>query len=70
MSKKLINGKILSIQLGREETRIVLVGKNSEILHGITVPTPAGAVEDGMITLWPHQHGTDGFFISKLRKGE
>lgn len=49
MSKKLINGKILSIQLGREETRIVLVGKNSEILHGITVPTPAGAVEDGMI---------------------
>lgn len=49
MSKKLINGKILAIQLGRNETQIALIGKNSEILHGITVPTPMGAVEDGMI---------------------
>lgn len=23
---------------------------------------------DGMVTLWPHRHGTDGFFIAKLRK--
>lgn len=23
---------------------------------------------DGMVTLWPHLHGTDGFFICKLRK--
>ncbi|MBQ9165541.1 MAG: 16S rRNA (cytosine(967)-C(5))-methyltransferase RsmB, partial [Oscillospiraceae bacterium] len=23
---------------------------------------------DGMVTLWPHIHGTDGFFISKLRR--
>lgn len=23
---------------------------------------------DGMYTLWPHLHGTDGFFICKLRK--
>lgn len=49
MSKKLINGKILAIQLGRNETQIALVDKNSEILHGITVGTPMGAVEDGMI---------------------
>lgn len=49
MSKKLINGKILAIQLGRNETQLALIGKNSEILHGITVPTPMGAVEDGMI---------------------
>ena len=27
-----------------------------------------GKVEEGMITLWPHIHGTDGFFIAKLRK--
>lgn len=27
-----------------------------------------GRVEEGMITLWPHIHGTDGFFIAKLAK--
>ena len=27
-----------------------------------------GRVEAGMITLWPHIHGTDGFFIAKLAK--
>ncbi len=25
---------------------------------------------DGMVTLWPHREGTDGFFISRLKKGE
>jgi len=24
--------------------------------------------ESGMLQLWPHRHGTDGFFISKLRR--
>ena len=33
-----------------------------------TLPGPAGTAEDGMITLWPQVHGTDGFFICKLRK--
>ena len=23
---------------------------------------------DGFITLWPHIHGTDGFFICRLRR--
>lgn len=23
---------------------------------------------DGMLTLWPHRHGTDGFFMAKLRR--
>jgi len=27
-----------------------------------------GKVDEGMITLWPHIHGTDGFFIAKLAK--
>jgi len=29
-----------------------------------------GSVPGGMITLWPHIHGTDGFFVCKLRKWE
>ena len=36
----------------------------------VCLPDPVGSAEDGMITLWPHRHGTDGFFIAKLRKGE
>ncbi len=28
----------------------------------------AGEAESGMVTLWPHIHGTDGFFICRLRK--
>ena len=34
------------------------------------LPDPVGAAPEGMITLWPHRHDTDGFFICKLRKGE
>ncbi len=36
--------------------------------EAFTLPGPAGAVPSGMATLWPHVHGTDGFFICKLRK--
>lgn len=32
------------------------------------LPEPIGAVSEGTITLYPHIHGTDGFFICKLRK--
>ena len=49
MSKSLISGKALAIQLGREQTRIALVGANGDVLHSAVVPTPAGAVEDGTI---------------------
>ena len=38
-------------------------------LEGFALPGPIGTV-DGMITLWPHRHGTDGFFIAKLRCGK
>ena len=47
MSKK-ITGKVLSVQLGREETQLVLLS-DGQILHTASVATPAGAVEDGMI---------------------
>ncbi|MBR2048475.1 MAG: hypothetical protein IJ960_07750 [Oscillospiraceae bacterium] len=49
MNKVKITGKVLVIQLGREETRIVLMSKGSEILRTVTLDTPAEAVEDGMI---------------------
>ena len=38
--------------------------------EAFTLPGIIGEVGSGMITLWPHRHGTDGFFICKLRKGE
>lgn len=37
-------------------------------LERFEMPGPVGAVEAGMVTLWPHRHGTDGFFIAKLRR--
>ena len=36
-------------------------------LEPFILPGPAGKTE-GMVTLWPHRHGTDGFFIAKLRR--
>lgn len=36
--------------------------------EGFTLPGPAGEVPGGQITLWPQIHGTDGFYICKLRK--
>ena len=34
------------------------------------LPEHVGDGGVGMLTLWPHRQGTDGFFISKLRKEE
>jgi 16S rRNA (cytosine967-C5)-methyltransferase len=38
------------------------------IPEAFALPEPIGRVACGMITLWPHLHGTDGFFICKLRR--
>ncbi|MCD8052396.1 MAG: 16S rRNA (cytosine(967)-C(5))-methyltransferase RsmB [Clostridiales bacterium] len=37
-------------------------------LEPFRLPGPVGDVPEGMVTLWPHLHGTDGFFMAKLRK--
>lgn len=37
-------------------------------LTAFTLPNPIGTIDSGMITLWPHRHHTDGFFIAKLIK--
>lgn len=36
--------------------------------ESFVLPGPVGAVEKGAVTLWPHIHGTDGFFIARLRR--
>lgn len=33
-----------------------------------TLPGPAGNAPEGRLTLWPHIHDTDGFYIAKLRR--
>jgi len=40
---------------------------DSFVTEGFVLPG-IGEVPDGMLTLWPHVHGTDGFFICKLRR--
>ena len=36
--------------------------------EALSLPGPAGEIPEGQITLWPQVHGTDGFYICKLRK--
>ena len=36
--------------------------------EGFSLPAPIGRIEGGRLSLYPHIHGTDGFFICKLRK--
>ena len=57
--------------LERENEAVVsrFVGAHDEFsLEKFELPCPNGAAEGGHITLWPHIHGTDGFFIAKLRR--
>lgn len=59
--------------LERENRQIVeaFLASHSEFsLVPFQLPEPMGMVDSGMITLWPHLYGTDGFFIAKLQKGE
>lgn len=37
-------------------------------LESFTLPQPFGEISQGYLTLYPHQQGTDGFFMAKLRK--
>ncbi len=49
MSKRKISNHKLVIQLGRDESVFALCDKSGQILHSIVLPTPEGAVDDGMI---------------------
>ena len=57
--------------LPRENGDVVdaFLAKHPEFVReGFALPGPAGEAPEGEITLWPQVHGTDGFFICKLRK--
>ncbi len=42
----------------------------SDVLRRAKVPTPDDLIDAGALRLWPHKHGTDGFFATVLaRKG-
>lgn len=41
---------------------------NAFTCEGFQLPEPIGAAPEGMLTLWPHIHGTDGFFMARLRR--
>ncbi len=49
MSKRKISNHKLVIQLGRDESVFALCDKAGQIIHSIVLPTPEGAVDDGMI---------------------
>jgi 16S rRNA (cytosine967-C5)-methyltransferase len=59
-------------------TCTVLRRENQDVVNAFLSEHPEFSLEefdlpgigncDGMLTLWPHIHGTDGFFMAKLRK--
>ncbi|MCD8004849.1 MAG: 16S rRNA (cytosine(967)-C(5))-methyltransferase RsmB [Oscillospiraceae bacterium] len=51
-------------------TEIFLKNHPEFSLEEFHVPDPVGKAWKGQITLWPDRHGTDGFFIAKMRKAE
>jgi len=57
--------------LRREENENVvaafLEGNGGYDLEGFSMPG-LGEIPEGMLTLWPHVHDTDGFFFAKLRR--
>ena len=57
--------------LSRENEEVVwwfLEGNKEFKAEAFTLPGPVGAAADGLVTLLPHRHGTDGFFICRMRR--
>ena len=52
-----------------EEICMRFLHENKEFsAESFDLPDPIGHVESGMLTLWPHIHDTDGFFVCKMRR--
>jgi len=59
--------------LRRENEEVVqgfLADRPEYRAEAFQLPGDTGGPAEGMVTLWPHRRGTDGFFICKLRKEE
>ena len=57
--------------LRRENEAVVeaFLAENPDIsAEPLELGGPVGHCERGMVTLWPHLHGTDGFFVARLRR--
>lgn len=57
--------------LPRENEEVVrwfLEGHKDFKAEAFTLPGPVGTAADGLVTLLPHRHGTDGFFICRMRR--
>ena len=57
--------------LRRENEEIIrafLESRKDFHLEPFQVPEELGGTSGGMLTLWPQRHGTDGFFICRMRK--
>ena len=57
--------------LGRENEGVVrafLDKRRDFTLDGFQVSGPFLDTDTGMLTCWPHRHGTDGFFFARLRR--
>lgn len=57
--------------LPRENEEVVrwfLEGHKDFKVEAFTLPGPVGTAADGLVTLLPHRHGTDGFFICRMRR--
>ena len=57
--------------LERENEAVVIsfCEKHSDFtLEAFQLPQPFGMCSSGMVTCWPHRHGTDGFFFARLRR--
>lgn len=62
----------ITCTLRREENEDVshrfLAGHPTFAAEPFALPAPVGAAPEGMLTLWPHRYGVDGFFIALYRR--
>ena len=76
LSKKVKPGGVLLYStctfLRRENEDVIeaFLRENGDFSPECFILPSLGYISAGMITLWPHIHRTDGFFICKLRKAE
>ena len=57
------------LQRENEDVISAFLNKNQNFhTDPFSLPGPIGDIHSGILTLWPHKHGTDGFFMCRLRK--